>query len=87
MSVINFLNKTYFIFQAKERIHAFVQPKEGQISQRRILLEEKERWKNYKRGSHEIKSSRNRGNFPTTITENRPERSNLFYFIFSSRPN
>lgn len=41
------------VFQAEERQHHPVQQKEGEVQEGRILLEEKEGWKNDERGPHE----------------------------------
>lgn len=50
------------LFQTEERIDAFVQQEEGEVQTRRLLLEEKKRWQNYARGSHEVESAGYRGN-------------------------
>lgn len=42
---------------AQKRLNAALQPQEGPLSTRWLLLEEEERWKDYKRRSYEVKSS------------------------------
>lgn len=50
-----------FPFQAKERLHAVVQQKEGTLPPRWLLLEEEEGWQDDEGGPYEIKSARDRG--------------------------
>lgn len=49
-------NTILFLCQAKEWQHHPLQQEEGEVQERWIQLEEKERWKNDKRGSHEAES-------------------------------
>lgn len=42
-----------FVSQAEERQHRPVQQEEGEVQEGRILLEEKEGWKDDERGPHE----------------------------------
>lgn len=46
---------------SKEWFHAALQQEKGPLPQRWLLLEEKERWKNHQRRSHETQSSGHRG--------------------------
>lgn len=48
--------------QASEWLHDPLQPQEGEVQERWLLLEEKERWEDHPRGPHEAQSSGSRGN-------------------------
>ena len=47
--------------QAQERLNVALQPQEGALPPRWLLLEKKKRRQDHKRGSHEAQSTRHRG--------------------------
>lgn len=65
-------NTTLFPCQAEEWQHHPLQQEEGEVPERWIQLEEKERWKNDKRGSHEAEGQGHGGEDSAPYTALRP---------------
>lgn len=59
-SITLFLSVSLY-FQATKWVYDPVQQEESEVQERRLLLEEKERWQDHAGGSHEAESAGSRG--------------------------
>lgn len=73
-------NTTLFLCQAKEWQHHPLQQEEGEVQERWIQLEEKERWKNDTRGSHEAEGQGHGGEDKRPL--HRSDTVNLLLHLF-----